>query len=273
MRIYRLAQLLEQKYSFTSEAADPVRQDKILQGAITTLVDNFNLYVDPKSPHNRTPVLGILLNMGEPFTSRFVDKVNILVSKLDDEAEPHHMLQAVNELLQMMYQMKQQKTEINNFVIDNFRLSRQADKNYRDRVITKYWATISIIFSVYQKVARSLQILAPDMPVPGGSVEPQRGEISRDKWIAFLHGPAAQQYGLVSQDVLGKVLADPQLKEKLTTLVNAIDRGHTPLDGPAVFDGVREIMEIYNQKQRNNSSFFESNEPVPQAIEPEEEKQ
>lgn len=272
MRIYRLAQLLEQKY-LISEAGDPVREDKILSAVTTELINNFKLYVDSQSPSNRNPVLGMMVNMGEPHVARIVDKINKLISQTGNELDAHEYMKYVTEILSLILLMQGEKADVNNFILENFRTSRHADRNYRDQVMRKLWANISIIYSVYQKIARTLKVLVPDANVPSDKVEPQRGEISRDKYIDFMYGPAAQKYGLNNFGILTKVLEDPALKEKLTTLINSVDRGHVPLDGPEVAAATKEIMDLYNMKNKTNAPFFESNEPVPQATEPEEEKQ
>jgi glutaredoxin-related protein len=76
----------------------------------------------------------------------------------------------------------------------------------------------------------------------------------------FSRSLAAQRYGLDSLDVMEKVLFYPDLKQKITTLVNAIDRGHLPVDGPEVMSATKEIMDFFKQKETNSEQFDEEKE-------------
>lgn len=75
-----------------------------------------------------------------------------------------------------------------------------------------------------------------------------------------MNTPAAQQYHLDNMNTMTRMLAIPELRQKITTLLNAIDRGHVPLDGPEVSSAAQEFRRIYDERQQTNAPFFEKPE-------------
>ncbi len=69
--------------------------------------------------------------------------------------------------------------------------------------------------------------------------------------------PAAQFYKLDNIDVMQKILQYPETREKLTTLINAIDRGHIPADGPEVMAEARAIKSWLDSKEQTNLPALE----------------
>ena len=69
--------------------------------------------------------------------------------------------------------------------------------------------------------------------------------------------PAAQHYKLDNIDVMQQVLSYPETREKVTTLVNAIDRCHIPADGPEVMAEAQAIRLWLNNKEKTNLSALE----------------
>jgi hypothetical protein len=95
----------------------------------------------------------------------------------------------------------------------------------------------------------------------GGAVDPKRKELSRQTLWFFIHGNyAAIKYGLDDEYVFNKLYDDLEVREKLTTLINAVSRGKIPKDGPEVMAAAKEIKKIYDSRLINNTGFFEANE-------------
>lgn len=80
--------------------------------------------------------------------------------------------------------------------------------------------------------------------------KPQRAELSSQEIIPFLleYGP---EYGIENTDEWMKVLeSDKGLKSKLTTIINALNRGHSPVDASGAKKQIREILEGYRAGRR-----------------------
>jgi hypothetical protein len=80
--------------------------------------------------------------------------------------------------------------------------------------------------------------------------KPQRAELSSQEIIPFLleYGP---EYGIDNTDEWMKVLeSDKGLKSKLTTIINALNRGHSPVDSNGAKKQIREILEGYRAGRR-----------------------
>lgn len=252
MRIVRLANLLELKYNFTSQAglADIMGQVK------SDLISAYNLYVNSQTA--KEPVLAMVAQMGEPFTVSFVHNMNKMIANLDVLAEsPALLFNSINKMLGAIQEVKDDKDKtVRNFIHDSIRVTKQSEKNYRELVKSKFETMLYRLSHILEKQAKTLKVFLPkEVELAGGGVLPERKELSKDKLRMFLMTPAAQKYGLHSLDILEKVLSDPELKEKLTTLINAVDRGHVPADGPEIAEATQEIMDWFKSKQTNAKQF------------------
>ena len=94
-------------------------------------------------------------------------------------------------------------------------------------------------------------VIGDGLHIGGGAVEPQRKDLSKEKLLMFMKTPAAQLYGLDNIEVMTEVLSYPETKEKIVTLINAIDRGHLPADGPQVMAETRAIKSWLDAKKTN----------------------
>jgi hypothetical protein len=77
----------------------------------------------------------------------------------------------------------------------------------------------------------------------------------------FMMTPGAQQYKLDNIDVMQRILQFPETREKITTLINAIDRGHIPADGPEVMAEAQSIRKWLDVQEKTNVSALE-NKPI-----------
>ena len=112
-----------------------------------------------------------------------------------------------------------------------------------------------------------------ETPLEGGAVSQVRKPLSKEKLRMFMLTPAAQAYGLDNLDVMTGVLEDPELREMLTTVINAVDRGHVPKDGSDIALIAKDIKKRIEDKKKTNlpelaveksappaASLFESSE-------------
>lgn len=257
MRILRLAQLFEAKYQLKAQAA--LDEKTVLAEVRRELVqDAFTNYV---SSHSKDPALQIVAGMGYGPVVNLVHAYQKLVAKIDQKT-PKKLIDELNELLGLMYDINRDKfTEVFNFINDNVMIRNQAAKNERERLKQKFSKKMERLFSLTQKAAIKLQALVPDVAVHGGSVTPQRRPLTRDELRDFvMMAPPFQSYGLDSMDVMAKILEDHELKELVTTLINSVKRGHTPLDGSAVQQIAQKIKATLEQNQQTNEQVFNAPE-------------
>jgi hypothetical protein len=257
MRINKLAELLELKYQFRSEGATI---SEVIDSVKKDVINAYTLYVSSKA---KEPILQKLADIGEPFSKSLVSEMQKTVANIDTLADaPPLLFRQINKMLGAISAMKSDPEHTTrNFIHDSVRVNRESEKNYREHLKSKFEMVVSRISSILEKQARILKAFLPkDIPLAGGAVDPQRKELSKEKLLMFSRSLAAQRYGLDSLDVMEKVLFYPDLKQKITTLVNAIDRGHLPVDGPEVMSATKEIMDFFKQKETNSEQFDEEKE-------------
>lgn len=265
MKIQGLARIFELKYGLKSLAAS---KEETFNRVKQDLINAYTLYVD--SQKAKEPVLQMVADLGEPFSKRLIKSMEELIANID-KLSIQAVFRRVNGILSSISAVKNDpEKQVRNFIHDAIRVGKQSEKNYREHVKSKFEVALSRLSSILEKQGKSLQSLIrlekPEDEVPaleGGTVEPQRKELSKDKLLTFMRSPAAQNYGLGSLDVMTRILTYPDLKDKITTIINAVDRGHSPLDGPDVKMAVAEIMKIFNDRQQTNLTALEENPEKP----------
>lgn len=258
----RLAQFLELKYGFQSEGAVPVSQDRIIQEVKRDVLDAYRNYFSRSA---RDSMFQFAADAGEPMSIELTYKMDKLVKNIDKET-PLKLIKSLNDLLGIMYRMKNDPTKsVRQAIADALPSGTVPQRNARDRALVKFERSLSNSFSMIQKIAVKLQVLVPDVAVQGGEISRQRGELSKQKLIDFvLSSSPFKNYGLTSLDVVEQFLADPELKSKLITLINSVNRGHIPLDGFEVYTLAEEIKKKLNQRDQTNEMALENVEPAPE---------
>lgn len=252
MRIFRLAQLFEQKYQIKSLAST-----QILNSFKRDIVDAYNHYVN--SDKAKEPVLQMLANIKEPFSVKLVSSMEDIVANLDTYSV-QQLFTKINNVLGLIQAAREDPNNtVRNFIHDSIRVNKESERNFREHLKSKFEMVVfKRLSSILEKQAKILQkILLSETPIKGHALEPIRKELSKQKILNFLRTPVADKYGLDSLDTWEKVSSYPDLRDKLTTLINAIDRGHYPIDGPEIQQAVAEIMEKFRDRvAKDNSTIF-----------------
>jgi len=261
MRLFRLADLLEHKYGLVSEGASATQVEEVKR----ELLNAYKLYVNSKTA--KEPILQMLADAGETFSKTLVSMFEGLIASLDKHSNTQ-LFARVNNMLGMINDMKNDKDfPVRSFIHDAVRVTKDSERNYRERLKSKFEMTISRLSSILEREAKKLQSTLPlgaPTGLEGGRVEPQRKELSREKLLMFMRTPAAQFYGLDNIEVMTHALSYPEVREKITTLVNSIDRGHLPADGPEVMAETRAIKGWLDNKKTNLSALEQAPEkPAP----------
>lgn len=260
--IKKLGRLFERKYNLISEA---VPSAPIIAEVKKNLLTAYKLYVDGDTA--KEPVLKMLADAGEPFSKALLSIFEKLISDINHNNNSQLFLR-VNNLLGMIKEMKEDKDfPVRSFIHNSIRATKESERNYRERFKSKFEMIVHRISSILEKQAKLLQETLPlgtPSDLEGGATDIQRRELSKDKLLMFMRSPAAQQYKLDNMDVMHQILFYPETKNKLTTLINAVDRGHHPTDGPEVMNVAKSIREwLDNLKKTNVPALENSPEKTP----------
>jgi hypothetical protein len=248
MRLFRLADLFDNKYSVVKTAASPA---EILARVKDDILTNYKNWVQGKYR-----ALKILAENGEPYSKAVYMTYNELVAEID-EFSPVQIFNRVNKLLGLIKAMKAEPNKYRQSIHDSVSTTRVSDQNFREQLKSGFETNLKMISHGLEKAAKVLRAFVPGAELAGGSVEPQRKALSKEKLLMFMRGPAAQHYGLDNIDVMTRALSYPEVREKITTLVNAVDRGHIPLDGPEVMAETRAIKSWLDNKEKTNLPALE----------------
>jgi hypothetical protein len=255
MRLSRLAQIFEMKYSFKKEGAESIAQ--VMHDVKRDLISAYNLYVN--SDTAKEPILQMLANKGEPFCRALVANMEETIANLDVlAANPSVLFKHVNKMLGAIHEVKNDPDKrVRNFIHDSVRVTKESEKNFREHMKSKFEMILLRLSTVLEKQAKILKgFMGTDEPLAGGMVEPQRKELSKEKLLMFMKSRAAKMYGL-DMDVMSVALTSPEFKQKLTTLINAIDRGHVPVDGPEVYAEAQAIRKWFDEQKQTNLPALE----------------
>jgi hypothetical protein len=252
MKIIVLGRFFENKY-FRSNASS-IRE--VINDIKKDLINAYKNYVSGSSA--KEPILQMLADAGEPFSVSFIHEMDKMIANIDTLAEtPYLLFRHLNKMLEMITKVKEDNS-VREFIHNAVRVTKQSEKNYREHVKSKFEMVLSRLSSILENKAKILRsFLSESEPLKGGRTLPKRKELSRDKLLMFSYTPAAEKYGLDSLDVLSKLLEYPETKEALTTLINAIDRGHIPRDGTKIMEETKAIREMFDILSSNNEDFFE----------------
>lgn len=256
MSVIKLAEIFEYKYLLKFGAGNV---PDIINNIKKDLINAYNLYVN--SDKAKDPILQILADAGEPFSKSFINGMNQTVANIDVLGQkPELLFKQLNKLLGAISLVKTdpEKT-VRNFINDNVRVTKESERNYREHLKSKFEMILYRLSSILSKQVRVLKsILMIDVETVDKAFTPERKNLSKDKLFKFMDLPVSKTYGLDNIDVFSYALSFPELRERITTLINALDRGHTPVDGPEVKEEVKSIRDWLKSKDKTNLSDLEN---------------
>jgi hypothetical protein len=264
MKITTLARRFELKYSLKSEAT--TRRD-LANEAKRELINAYDLYVNPETA--KEPILQQLSNSGEPTSKIIIEGMETIVAGIKKkQLSAPALFHLVNNLLGIIHKAKTDPAKtVRNFIHDNTRVTKESEKNYREHLKSKFeLIAFKRLSSILDGVRIKLQTATKlEGPAEGAPVDQQRKELSKDKLLMFMNTPGAQTYHLDNMDVMYQILSDPEMKNKLTTLINAISGGHIPVDGPVVAAEAKSISDWLKAGKKTNVPALEKTPEKPAA--------
>lgn len=293
MRIYRLATLFAVKYKF---AGDVDNLESSLRKNIDNLWRYPNKLFPilkacadsgagkAKSPHERKAVAGF------KFCKRVLELIEILHNNKDNFSLGEireiilPLINLISENRDLTFSVEgkpsnkgssdlvsTQFPHVSALIFELMPVVRRHDVKVRNDMQGKARTGLSRIFSLASTMLdqiKQLEVMAPEKFTYNSQIvdidqespnrfSPQRAPISSHDIIDFIrqHGDS---YGLSSKEDWNTVFEhDPVLREEITTVINALNRGHSPANGLDVKKEIQEILQRHKELQSTNGHLFE----------------
>ena len=248
MRIVRLALLMESKYKIAGvpDILNEVKRD---------LISMYNLYVN--SATAKEPYLQMIADAGEIFSKTLIQNIEKVIANIDElAASPMYLFKMLNSILEMINVAKEDpEKKVRNFIHDSIKVKRQSDRNYQELVKSKFERNLYNISIILENNLKTLRAFMPD-DYDFKVNKPERKALSKDKLLMFSRTPIAKAHGLDNLDILEKILFHNDLRDRVTTLVNSMDRGNKPND-EEIKKETRSILEAFTNRETNAKQFGE----------------
>lgn len=281
MRIFRLAEFFVVKNSAISSE----RMEESIRSDIDTLwkLPNYQFNIlkscaesQPQKPKNINEIKAI---EGFKFCQELVGMIDYLGANKNTIplGELKEVLLNIAHLIKNNQKPEEEKSNVqfpyvSELIFEIIPVKTKQDRVIRDQQFAKAKTGLSRILSftisMMEKLSK-LEMTDPDkfininitnVPVNiPARFSPQRASLSIHDIIDFIrqHG---DEYGISTTEDWGTVfLNDSELKEKMTTIINAINRGHIPRDSAEVKMEIAEILMEYEKRKSNNVKYFEHN--------------
>ncbi len=291
MNIFRFAELYALKYAdiSSSKEEEQIRKDIHILWEIPN--KHFNILSacaqsEPRNPKNNNEVKAV---SGFKFCQELLSTIDYLKSNFDKVSlgeMKEALLSTVNLIKSneyVKYDLNGKKSEkgeasnvqfphVSELIFEMIPIRKQNDRIIRDQQFAKAKKGLSRILSFSLSILEKLSKLemkipekfehAPhdpnineDQKLPE-RFSPQRGTLSDYDIIDFIrqHG---DEYGINTTEDWGIVFRDdPKFKEEMTTVINALNRGHYPRGSVDVKMQIAEILKRHEERKENNSSYL-----------------
>lgn len=249
-RLDRLASLFELKYDLMAEAIEPSGKEKILNNVATKIKDIYHSRVITKKDN----ILQFLANVGDRFSQHLIEDMTYLATDIDHLIKQPNQDQLLLEIANLRRDIADNKEPIRQALHNAVKINKESDKNYREHLKSKFEQTLWRIEQMLMEQGKVvMDFCSPEavqltQEIISGKTTPQRKELSKDKLLSFSRTPIAEKYGFDNLEILQKLLEDPEMKNKLTTVINSVNRGHIPRDGEAVLAEAKYISQQMQNK-------------------------
>lgn len=294
MKLFKLAGYFALKYKIASSPEDvegDVRKgiDMLWQFAnklfvILSICAEAGV-TSPKNANEKKAVAGHL------FCKELLSRINYLKAN-QNTSELGEIREVVGEILKLVEENKNIKFNSEGKIDDEADLSpvqyqhvsdlifllptpRKSDKTLRDQQYSKAKTGLGRILSKsieIMKYLRQLEIMVPEKfkyknvtdldinsPLPE-RFSPQRTMLSEHDIVDFIN-QYGDDFGISSKDDWEIVFNNnPELRNTMTTVINALNRGHYPKDTSYVKKQIEDILSTYKERRLNNNEIFENPE-------------
>lgn len=262
MRLSRLASLYAYKYKI---ASDPAALEASVRGQIAVLWDI------PNKTHNilkacadsgvskPTTPKEVLAMQGYSFCKKLLSIIDYI--KIHQKEVPLDTLkQALTSIIKAIMDHKEGNKfpSVNELIYVIYPTPKKHDVKQRDGQLGKATTGLSRILSTALSMLDDLKEIGGDKSMPMAErFEPARAPLSENDIIDFIR-QYGNQYGISSTEDWGTAFRDdPVLKEQITTVINALNRGHSPKDAATVKMQIAEILKKHEERKSSNAPLFE----------------
>lgn len=247
MRIFRLAQIFEQKYRLISQSQSISNLSEIVEKIRSELASSYRTWLSPEA---KDESVSYWARMGHEPSKELLKLMKDLSE--DTDFSPVQLFNRINSCFKLTQVIKSDLGHFKDKVKDKINgLTHPMvnELNYRE---SKARTAIRMVEHTLEKQGRTLLRLQPKTELVGGYEDQKRKPLTRRSLETFMHSLAAQTYGLDNMYVVEQILFYPETKEMLTTLINAINRGHYPVDGAEMTKATAVIKAWLDDKQQTN---------------------
>lgn len=264
-RLDRLASLFEMKLQALAIHPSQMTKEAVLKDVAEKIKDIYRSRIIVSKDN----ILQFLANAGSLFAKNLINDMTYLAADVHKLIQQPFQDQLLLEMANCRRDILDNKEEMRQAVHHAVKVNRESDRNYREQLKSKLEQTLWRI----ERMLIEQGDIVKDFCTPeaaqlasdilSGQVSPKRRELNKEKLLMFSRTPMAAKYGFDHLDILQKLLEDPEMKIKLTTLINAVDRGHFPKDGEAI---LQEAQQIARQMPPEVSPIHEMPEDEAQRI-------
>jgi hypothetical protein len=261
MRIENIGRILAIKYA--QQLPSNIDKQGVLEDIARDVKGALQSYVFDTTSKN--PIIQYLDRRGyggtiDLFVKYLISESLTLYTKIDELIkEP-----VQDRLLMIMMNIKNDILQGKKAVVEalkhSLKLNNESSRNEANRLASKFDITVTNLADnltrkgriVYKYCSPEFQEIAAD--IIKAKVESQRMPLTKMQLFIFAHTPVAEKYGLTSIEILQRLLEDPEMREKLTTVINAVHRGHNfPKNGPEILEEAQAIAKRMQMQQPNKT--------------------
>lgn len=266
MNLIRLSELLSIKYAIEPKISLG-NLNSSFSYILQALKDAYANYITNSG-------LTILANAKNEYAVTIIREMNLILSisnSVSDNISVDKMekiFDAINALLAYIkdiYIERKYRDDIH----DQVSTSRKPELDSREVIKSKFQTSLvplnRILYRQADKIKRLLSLESPIL----GIEDLSKDRKALPKWVFDQTSPFTlelEELGL-TKAVISKMLESQELTEKLTTVVNALKRGHSPKDLPFLQEEAKRIKKRFGPKS-NNSEVFEGTERGEEALSP-----
>lgn len=290
MRIFRLAELFVLKYADTSsdQLETSIRKDIHILWKIPNELFNILRACAESSPKNAKNVLQVKAINGFKFCQKLLTMIDYLETNVDTISliEIKKITNSIVEFIEYNIYLKfdssgkpseegvkseLQFSHVSELIFEMIPATTKHTRVIRDQQFNKARTGLSRILSItlgiIEKISK-LEMIVPekfDSTAPIGMNKklpfrfiPDRSTLSIYDIMDFIrqHG---LEYGISTTEDWATVFEnDLQLKNEITTVINAINRGHYPKGSIDIKMEITRILKEYEERKSSNNPFFES---------------
>jgi hypothetical protein len=249
-RLDRLASLFEAKLQAEAQSPkkrlkDPTDKAEVLKRVATAIKDIYQGRIAP--PKNN--ILRFLASLGERVSKHLIEDMADLAAEVDQLIQQPSQDQLLLQMANIRHDIAESKQSVRQAIHNSVDPTLPFAQREKERKHLK-----SKFEDVCFRLERMLiaqsdmvkQYVSPEAiqqvgNILSGKVSPKRKALPDKVFTDFALTSEAKKYGVDDLEVLAKIKDDPELKELLTTVINAIHRKQTPKDGNKLLQVATQI--------------------------------